>query len=205
MYLIQKILNYLGKNLEFYLVYASGKLFGISVVVKYLRNPNPQITVKLLRSFGCTIGNKTTFKGSLLLDNVYEDENSAGNFQHLIIGDNCYIGDHVYFDLSNKIILRDNVLISGKVSFVTHADCNRSDYLVKHFPRKCQQIEVGQGSWIGFDATLLAGVNIGVNSVISAKSLVRSDVESQTVYAGIPAKKIKDIENQENKNLHFKK
>jgi putative colanic acid biosynthesis acetyltransferase WcaF len=196
MYLIQKILNYLGKNLEFYLVYASGKLFGISVVVRYLRNPNPQITVKLLRSFGCTIGEKTTFKRSLLLDNVYEDENSAGNFQHLIIGDNCYIGDNVYFDLSNKIILRDNVLIAGKVSFVTHADCNRSDYLVKYFPRKCQQIEVGQGSGIGFDATILAGVNIGANSLISAKSLVRSDVESQALYAGIPAKKIKDLKNK---------
>ena len=52
--------------------------FGISFLVRYLRNPNPRLTVRLLRAFGARVGNRTTFKRSLILDNTYEDENSTG-------------------------------------------------------------------------------------------------------------------------------
>jgi acetyltransferase-like isoleucine patch superfamily enzyme len=180
---------------EFLIVYALGKIFGISLIVRYLRNPNPQITVKLLRSFGATIGERTTIKRSIILDNVYEDEHSARNFRYLKLGNNCYIGDCVYFDLSNQIILENNVVVSGQVSFVTHSDCNRSEYLSQKFPRQCQPIQVDDGTWIGFGATILSGVTIGKNSVIGAKSLLKEDVKEQVLYAGVPAKRIKDIDD----------
>jgi hypothetical protein len=60
---------------------------------------------------------------------LYEDENSAGDFRFIKVAKNCYIGDCVYFDLANKIVLEDNIIISDQVSFITHSDCNRSKYL----------------------------------------------------------------------------
>jgi len=70
-----------------------GKTFGISYIVRYLRNPDPLISVKLLRAFGARIGERTTVKRTIYLDNVYRDKNSTGDFSHLKIGENCYVGD----------------------------------------------------------------------------------------------------------------
>ena len=180
---------------ELFIVLIIGKLFGISLVVRYLRNPNPQVTVKLLRSFGAKIGNKTTFKRSLFIDNAYEDENSAGDFRHLNVGNNCYIGDCVFFDLSNEIEIEENVVISGQVSFITHSDCNRSKYLSTKFPRSCQPVKINNGAWVGFRAILLSGVTVGHHAVVASNALLREDAEPKAVYAGIPATKIKSIDD----------
>ena len=168
-------------------------MFGISYVVKYLRNPNPSVTAKILRAFGARVGCRTTFKRSLFIDNAYEDENSAGDFSFLEVGNNCYIGDVVYFDLSNKIVIEDNSVISGRVSFVTHADCNRSPFLNERFPRISDSIIVRKGAWIGFGATIMSGVSIGDNSVVAACSLVRQTIGDKTVAWGIPAETIRKI------------
>ena len=100
---ITSLFNIFLSAIEFIILYCLGKIFGISQIVRYLRNPNPLITSKLLRAFGSSIGEKVTFKGCLFFDNVYEDENSKGDLSFLEIGNNCYIGDGVYFDLSNQI------------------------------------------------------------------------------------------------------
>jgi len=191
--------NLLNKALavtEFWLVYVLAKIFGMSMAVRYLRNPNPRVTVRLLCAFGATIGEGTTFKRSVFVDNSYEDEHSAGDFRYIKIGKNCYIGDCVYFDLANEVVLDDNVVISGQVSFVTHADCNRSKYLEQLFPRRCQLIHVDEGAWIGFGATLLSGVTVGNHAVIAAHSLLRDDAEVKSLYGGAPAKKLKSLENR---------
>lgn len=178
-------------ELEYYFILIIAKIIGISSVIKYLRNPNPKITIRLLKTFGAKIGDRTTIKRSIFLDNVYEDENSTGDFSHLEIGKNCFIGDCTFFDLANKVIIEDNVVVSAKVSFITHADCNRSSHLQKLYPRTCKKITVKSGAWIALGATLLNGVNIGKNSVVAAHALVNKNVEESSVYGGIPATKIK--------------
>lgn len=188
-----RIISKMWSYVEFFLVWAAGKIFGISIVVRYLRNPNPKVTVRLLRSFGASAGGKTTFKRSLIIDNSYEDANSAGDFSYIKIGNNCYIGDYVYFDLSNEITIGDNVVISGQVSFITHMDCNRSEYLSVKYPRKCQPVRVNDGAWIGFRATIFPGVTVGDHSIVAANSLLRENAEHKTVYAGVPARKIKNL------------
>lgn len=163
-------------------------------MVRYLRNPNPLVTPRILRAFGATVGEKTTIKRSIYIDNTYEDQNSAGDFRYITIGSNCYIGDCVYFDLANQIILGNNVIISGKVSIITHADCNRSTYLAEEFPRICQPVVIEDGAWIGFAATILSGVTIGKQSVVAASSLVRDNIESRKLFAGIPARELNSLD-----------
>lgn len=192
--MLKKIINRLLSIVEFLTIYVFGKIFGISLVIRYLKNPNPNLTVKLLRAFGALVGDQTTIKGSLIIDNAYQDENSTGDFSYLKIGNNCYIGDSVYLDLSNEIILEDNVVISAQVSLITHADCNRSEYLARKFPRQCEIVQVNSGVWIGFRATVLSGVTIGHHSVIAANALLRGNVEPKTMYAGVPAKCLKNLD-----------
>lgn len=179
---------------EYCVVCVMGQSFGISSVIRYLRNPNPRVTVKLLRKFGATIGNDTTLKGSVFIDNATGDENATDDLSHLKIGNNCYIGDGVFFDLASGIVIGDNAVIAGRVSFITHAECKRSPYLSQKFPRSCGPVAVGDGAWVGFGATMLHGTAVGKNAAVGAHSLLLGDAEPQHLYVGNPARKLRRIE-----------
>lgn len=186
-------LNRLLAHMEYRGMCLLGHAFGISVVVRYLRNPNPLTSVRLLRAFGANVGAATTIKGSLFLDNAAGDRNATGDFSHLHIGDNCYIGEAVFFDLANEVVIEDNAVVAGRASFLTHAECGRSRDLCLAFPRRCARISVGDGAWVGFGATVLCGVVVGKSTVLGAGSLLLQDAEPHSVYAGNPAKRIKRI------------
>lgn len=187
--MIRRLLNYS----ELIVVLIIGKLLGIRYIIRYLKNPNPDLTVYILKSFSAKIGKKTSFKGSVIIENAFEDKNSTGDFSHLNIGNNCYLGEDVYLDLSNKISIHDNVVISGRVSILTHSDCNRSSYLDKRFPRKSAEVVIEDDVWIGFNAVVMSGIKIKSFSVIGANSLVSKEIESHTLSYGIPAKIINRI------------
>lgn len=54
---------------------------------------------------------------------------------------------------------------------------------------------VGEKVWIGGNVTILPGITIGNNVIIAAGAVVTKDVPDNTLVGGVPAKKIKDIEN----------
>lgn len=54
-------------------------------------------------------------------------------------------------------------------------------------------IEVGNGCWICARSTILPGVTIGDGCIIAAGSVVNKDCEPNSLYAGVPARKIKDL------------
>ena len=56
-------------------------------------------------------------------------------------------------------------------------------------------IVIGNDVWIGGNVTILPGVTIGNNVVIAAGAVVTKDVPDNCVIGGVPAKKIRDIEN----------
>lgn len=180
-------------RIEFVWTYLAGSLLGIQYVVRYLRNPNPDVTVRLLRAFGASVGADTTIKGALLLDNVQGNANSTGDLSHLSIGRNCYIGESVFFDLAAEIVIEDAAVLAGRVSLLTHAECNRSEYLSQVFPRQTAAVRIGSGAWIGFGATILHGVAIGSNTAIGAASVVIRSTGTESVYAGVPARVLRRL------------
>jgi len=167
---------------------------GYGALVRYLRSPDPQLTVWLLRRFGARVGERTTIKGALMLDNVYQDRESAGDLSHLEIGSNCYLGEDVYLDLANLVVIGDNALLSGRVSLITHSDCHRSPQLSRIYPRTSGPVRVGQGAWLGFGVTVLCGTSIGENSVVAAGSVVTRAVASATLCAGVPARTVRRLD-----------
>lgn len=56
---------------------------------------------------------------------------------------------------------------------------------------------------IGIGATVLDHAEIGENSIIAANALVKTGtkVEANSIYAGIPAKKVKDIEPEQTREM----
>ncbi|MNP69519.1 Maltose O-acetyltransferase [compost metagenome] len=58
-----------------------------------------------------------------------------------------------------------------------------------------KSIKIGDGTWIGTRAVILPGVTIGEGCIISAGAVVTKDCEPNAMYAGVPAKKIKELDS----------
>lgn len=59
--------------------------------------------------------------------------------------------------------------------------------------QKYEPIRIGDGCWIGANSTILGGVTIGAGSVAAAGAVVVRDIEENCVYAGVPARKVKEL------------
>ena len=59
---------------------------------------------------------------------------------------------------------------------------------------KAKEVIIDDYAWIGANSIILKGVHIGRGAVIGAGSVVASDVPEMTIYAGNPARYIKDVE-----------
>ncbi|MCE9616366.1 MAG: acyltransferase [Lentisphaerae bacterium] len=171
----------------------SAALSGVDGVVRYMRHPHAGVAVRLLRAFGATIGEGTRFKGRVVFDNVTGDQHSTGDFRHLTIGANCFIGEDVYLDLAAPIVVGDNTMISARAAVLTHADCNRSAALARVYPRVTAGVTIEPGCWIGFGATLLPGVCIGREGVMAAGAVVTESTEPRSLAAGVPARLVKRL------------
>lgn len=55
-----------------------------------------------------------------------------------------------------------------------------------------QDVEIGEGVWIGARVTILGGVKIGNGSIIAAGAVVTSSIPPFSIAAGVPARVIKD-------------
>ena len=172
-------------------------LFGIEYVSQELSRCSKRHIVTLLRRYGASVGNSVNFKDNLQIDNASGDEESTGDFSNLSIGEKCYIGKGVFFDLPDKIIIEDECAISAGVKFITHEDCGNR-IMSKWYPRQRRKIVVGHGSWIGVNAILLNGVVLGKCCVVAAGSVVTDSFPNYSVVAGIPAKVVKTLPPQEN-------
>lgn len=54
-------------------------------------------------------------------------------------------------------------------------------------------VTIGDGAWIGARATILPGVTVGQGCVIAAGAVVVKDCEANGLYAGVPARRIRDL------------
>ena len=66
------------------------------------------------------------------------------------------------------------------------------------------KVVVEDDVWIGLGVIVLSGVKIGTGSIIAAGSVVTKDVEPFSIYAGNPAKRIRDrFESKEELIAHI--
>ncbi|MCG6871551.1 MAG: acyltransferase [Gammaproteobacteria bacterium] len=145
----------------------------------------------LLTRFGAHIGTRAQVCPPLLVDNAWV----AGDFSHLEIGEDAYIGREVFLDLTDRIRIGARTAVSGRVAIVTHVDTGPESKLATAYPRQTRPVEVGADCWIGFGSTILYGVTIGAGSVIAAGSLVRDPVPAGKLAAGAPATPVRTVES----------
>ena len=105
-------------------------------------------------------------------------------------------------DYTPRVHIGNHVSIAANVTFVPMASANNGQEIntypyVRDHLTKAADIVVEDEVWIGADVTILPGVHIGRCAVIGAGSVVTGDVEASHIYAGVPARKIRDIRTGE--------
>lgn len=98
----------------------------------------------------------------------------------------------------NPVYIGKNVSIAPNCTFVTCSGANNGTSIneipyVSEFLTKRAPIVIEDNVWIGTNVTILPGITVGTHSVIGAGSVVTKDVEPFSIYAGVPAKKIRSL------------
>lgn len=149
----------------------------------------------------CFIKNTVTNPNIIIGDyTYYDDPEDAENFERnvlyhfpfigdrLIIGKFCAIARGVQFIMNGA-----NHQLSGFSTFPFYIFGNGWEHAAPEagaLPYKGDTI-IGNDVWIGYQALIMPGVNIGNGAIISSRSVVTSDVPAYTVVGGNPAKVIK--------------
>lgn len=108
------------------------------------------------------------------------------------IGEGTFINYRCFFDGANNISIGKNCRIAMNCSFITSTHVI-GDETMRASEGISKPITIGNGCWIGSNSTVLPGVNIGNGTIIAAGSVVVHDCEENSLYAGVPAKKIKQL------------
>jgi virginiamycin A acetyltransferase len=109
------------------------------------------------------------------------------NQDRLIIGKFCMIASDVKFIMNGGNHLTDAISSYPFAIFGNgweHAMENRV------YPQK-GDIEIGNDVWIGYHATILAGITIGDGAIVAANATVVKDVAPYSIVGGNPAYEIK--------------
>lgn len=115
-------------------------------------------------------------------------------FYHLhnvSIGDYVWIGRRAFISGRGGVEIGNDVLIAFDSVIISDHHINKKGILMRKSGFTSKPVKIGNNVLIGAKAIIMPGVKIGNNVIIGASSVVTHDVPSNTVVAGIPAKKIR--------------
>lgn len=128
--------------------------------------------------YGCTIATHCS---------IFSRE--SGCKGRLRLGKHVAIGDYTILDLSDDIIIGDDVALGAYCILYTHDhDYKSSEDCRWKGKVKTGVISIGSGAWIGARVSILPGVAIGKSAVVATGAVVTKDVPEGAVVAGVPAK-----------------
>ncbi len=127
--------------------------------------------VRILTPFICDFGNRVTF------------------------GKGVFINHSAILSASGGIEFQDGVSVAPGVRIATI----NHDFNNRHTIYTYGKVVIKKNAWIGMNATICPGVTIGKNSVVAAGAVVTKDVPDNAVVGGVPAKVIKMLDPNEQK------
>lgn len=120
-------------------------------------------------------------------------------------GNRIFFGKHFYANTGltvldeNYVTFGDNVFLAPHVSIYTaghpiDADVRRMEL------EYAKPVKIGSDVWIGGNVIINPGVTIGDDVVIGSGSVVTKDIPSHVIAAGNPARVIRNITEEDNRN-----
>ena len=126
----------------------------------------------LLKCFGAKIGRNVVFKPRINIHFPWKLE----------VGDNSWLGEEVMILNFEKITIGANVCISQR-AFLCGGN---HDYNKPSMPYRNGPITLNDGCWIGACGFIAPNVTVGIDSVITAASIVTANVPPNLVFSSYP-------------------
>jgi maltose O-acetyltransferase len=144
--------------------------------------PIPQrFRISLLRRSGLKIGKEVVAYGGIFFGSAKCE-----------IGDGSFISVNCFMDGSDWIHIGKNVSIASGVQIITgsHAIGDRTK---RAGAQRNGPVFIGDGCWLGAACVVLPGVSVAAGCVIGAGAIVTQSTCENGLYAGSPARKIRDL------------
>ena len=136
----------------------------------------------LVNLYGCKIGDNTKIGPFVEIQ------------KNVIVGKNCKISSHTF--ICEGVEIKDNVFIGHNVTFINDkmpGAVNNDGNLKTDKDWKLEKTIINEGVSIGSGSTILCGIEIGVNTMIGAGSVVTKNIKASVTAYGNPAKEKKWI------------
>ena len=151
-------------------------------IYSFFFKPSPQFMYAwrrtLLRLFGAEIGRKVIIRSSAEI--IYPWKVS--------IGENSWIGDRVVLYSLGNIKIGNDTVIPQECYLCSGTHKYNSD----DFDIMSKDIIIGSKCWIATDVFIAPGIIIGDAAIVGARSSVFTNLDSQKIYVGSPAKFLKE-------------
>jgi acetyltransferase-like isoleucine patch superfamily enzyme len=122
------------------------------------------------------------------------------NYVELLAKGKLNIGENFSVSEYSRIVAHDHIEIGNFVTIARFVSILDHDHHIEMRNGKMElqsydlaPIRIGNNVWIGDKVSILKGAKIGSNIIIAANSVVKGKLEDNGIYAGAPAKRIKDI------------
>lgn len=132
----------------------------------------------------CVIEDKVAFK----IAYPFSDDN------YIKIGNRVFIGRYCELNCSSRILIGNDCMIASNTTFVDTGHEMKPNSTMNKQKSVFQEIVIGEDVWIGSRCVILKGVTIGKGSVIGAGSIVNKSIPEYEVWAGNPARFIRNRE-----------
>ena len=140
--------------------------------------PISRLKIFMLRLYGAKIGSGVVIKPRVNIKYPWK----------LTIGNNVWIGEHVWIDNLGKVSIGDNVCLSQGAFLL----CGNHDYKKTTFDLIVGDITLEEGVWIGAKAIVCPGVTCSSHSVLAVGSVATSNLEAYKIYQGNPASIVRE-------------
>jgi len=112
----------------------------------------------------------------------------------------AWIGDGVFFNRGCHLVAQQSVRIGDNCLFGEMVSIHDDDHVTGRGTEpiatrglRTAPVIIGNNVWVGAKASILAGVEIGDNTVIGAGAIVTRNIPPFVVAAGVPARVVREL------------
>lgn len=142
--------------------------------------PDSGFKIFLLRTFGAKIGTGVVVKPAVNIKYPWR----------LTIGNHVWIGEQVWIDNLDEVIIGDHVCLSQGAMLL----CGNHNYKKTTFDLLTGPITLEDGVWIGAQTVVCPGVYCKSHAILTVGSVATQNLDAYTIYQGNPAKIVRKRE-----------
>ncbi len=113
----------------------------------------------------------------------------------LSVGSGSRIGPDAVISVAQEVVLGREVLVAARcyISDHNHEFSDPRQPVMRQGMTRPQPVAIGDGSWLGINVCILAGVTLGRNCVVAAGSVVTKSFPDGSIVGGVPARLLRTV------------